>query len=242
MSAADDEDRPAETRKETSLDAERDQGVDGGEPVRLLVATRSSHKLREIRKILRPVSGFEVVGLEDTGIPRSPEEEDLEPYETFRENAASKARYFHRRSGLPTVADDSGLEVDALDGRPGVRSKRFAPDRGLEGEERDLANNHHLIHLLDGVPREERTARYVCVAALVQNGAPIRYFRGEAPGLIVDEARGEGGFGYDPHFFDPELDRTFAQISPEEKNARSHRGAAFRALAEHLASRPHGQP
>lgn len=211
---------------------------DAEEEMRLLVATRSAHKLREIRKILGPVPGVEVVGLEDVGIPWSPEEEDLEPHDTFRENAASKARYFHRRSGLPTVADDSGLEVDALDGRPGVRSKRFAPDRGLEGLERDRANNRHLIRLLDGVPPEERTARYVCVAALVQEGegAPVRYFRGEAPGKIVDEAKGEGGFGYDPHFYDPELQRTFAQIPGEEKNARSHRGRAFRALAAHLTA------
>lgn len=204
--------------------------------MRLLVATRSAHKLQEIRKILGLVPGVEVVGLEDVGIAWSPEEEDLEPYDTFRENAASKARYFRRRSGLPTVADDSGLEVDALDGRPGVRSKRFAPDRGLEGLERDRANNRHLIRLLDGVPPEDRTARYVCVAALVRKDAPVRYFRGEAPGVIVDEARGEGGFGYDPHFFDPDLDRTFAQISEKEKNARSHRGEAFRALAKDLLS------
>lgn len=209
---------------------------DAKEGMRLLVATRSAHKLREIRKILEPVPGVEVAGLEDVGIPWSPEEEDLEPHDTFRENAASKARYFHRRSGLPTVADDSGLEVDALDGRPGVRSKRFAPDRGLEGLERDRANNRHLIRLLEDVPSDQRTARYVCVAALVQEGAPVRYFRGEAPGKIVDEAKGEGGFGYDPHFYDPELQRTFAQIPGEEKNARSHRGRAFRALAAHLTS------
>ncbi|MDX1567488.1 MAG: non-canonical purine NTP pyrophosphatase, partial [Longimicrobiales bacterium] len=149
-----------------------------------------------------------------------------------------KARYFHDRSGLPTVADDSGLAVDALGGRPGVRSKRFAPDQGLDGEERDRANNRHLIRLLEDVPPEDRTARYVCVAALVEKaGAEPRYFRGEAPGLIVDEPRGTGGFGYDPHFFDPELQKTFAEIPPEEKNARSHRGRAFRALAAHLESR-----
>ncbi|MDX1568267.1 MAG: non-canonical purine NTP pyrophosphatase, partial [Longimicrobiales bacterium] len=100
--------------------------------MRLLVATRSSHKLQEIRKILAPAD-VEVLGLDDAGIPWTEQEEELEPYDTFRENAASKARYFHDRSGLPTVADDSGLAVDALGGRPGVRSKRFAPDEGLEG-------------------------------------------------------------------------------------------------------------
>lgn len=201
----------------------------------LLVATRSRHKLEEIRRILADVPDLEVVGLDDAGISRSDEELMLEPYHTFWENARSKAAYFRRRSGLPTVADDSGLEVDALDGSPGVRSKRFAPESAdLEGGERDRANNAHLVELLRDTPAEDRAARYVCVAALDEGARGVRMFRGEAPGLIVDEPRGTGGFGYDPHFYDPELGKTFAEIDREEKNRRSHRGKAFRALAGYL--------
>jgi XTP/dITP diphosphohydrolase len=177
------------------------------------------------------------VDLDEAGIPYSPEEEGLEPYDTFEENARSKAAYFRERSGLPTVADDSGLMVDALDGRPGVRTKRFAPVEGLEGQEQDDANNAHLIELLGGVPPEERGARYVCVAVLDRGeGVPVQ-FRGEAPGRILDLPQGSNGFGYDPIFFDDELGVTFAQISQEKKNARSHRGAAFRALGDYLRKR-----
>ncbi len=203
--------------------------------MRLLLATRSAHKAEEIRRILGPVPGVELVDLDEAGIPQSPEEEHLEPWDTFEANARSKARWFQERSGLPTLADDSGLEVDALGGAPGVRSKRFAPvDEGVSGLARDLANNTHLLKRLQGVPAEERTARYVCVAVLdTGDGEPL-VVRGEAPGAILEAGRGEGGFGYDPLFFDPELGRTFAQISQDEKNARSHRGRAFRALATRL--------
>lgn len=202
--------------------------------MKLLVATRSRHKLAEIREILGGVSGVEVVGPDEAGLPPDPAEEGLEPWETFRENAASKARWFHTRSGLPTVADDSGLVVDALDGEPGVHSKRFAPDEDLEGEARDRANNRHLLERLEGVPPERRTARYVCEAVLLDADGRPRSFRGEAEGVILAEPTGEGGFGYDPLFFDPALGTTFACIGRDEKNARSHRGKAFRALAEHL--------
>lgn len=201
----------------------------------LLLATRSPHKAREIRRILADdVPDLKLVDLEDVGIPYDPSEEEIEAFESFRENAAAKARHFRRLSGLATVADDSGLAVDALNGAPGVHSKRFAPDRGLKGEARDRANNRHLLDHLEGVAPEERTARYVCVAVLDRGeGDPVS-FRGEAPGRILDEPRGDQGFGYDPLFFDDELGRTFAQISREEKNARSHRGKAFRALGEYL--------
>ena len=112
--------------------------------MKLLVATRSAHKMREIREILSEVPDLELVDLVQAGISPAPEEDDLEPYDTFEANARSKARYFHARSGLPTVADDSGLEVDALEGAPGVRSKRFAPGDST-GIQRDLANNRHLL-------------------------------------------------------------------------------------------------
>jgi XTP/dITP diphosphohydrolase len=206
----------------------------------LLVATRSEHKIGEIRRILGGVPGLVVRSPDEAGVAYDPREEELEPFDTFEENARSKAEYFQARSGLVTVADDSGIEVDALGGAPGVRSKRFAPDTGLSGLRRDLANNRHLVDRLDDVVAPRRTARYVCVAALVRAGGAVEYFRGEAPGVIVAEPAGEGGFGYDPHFYDPELGRTFAQISAEEKNARSHRGKAFRALAEALREEGEG--
>ncbi|GMV07655.1 MAG: non-canonical purine NTP pyrophosphatase [Gemmatimonadota bacterium] len=199
-----------------------------------MVATRSHDKLLEIRRILADVPDLEVVDLTEAGVAPEAAEEALEPHETFEENALSKARWFHARTGLPTVADDSGLEVDALGGAPGVRSKRFAPVEGLSGKALDEANNRHLLGLLEGVPEAERGARYVCVAVMVAGeGAPV-VCRGEAPGRILGEPRGRGGFGYDPLFLDPGLGVTFAQISREEKNARSHRGRAFRAVAQRL--------
>ena len=200
----------------------------------LLLASRSEGKIREIRRILAPLDGLRIVGLAEAGIEYRAEEEDLEPFETFEANALSKARYFHALSGLPTVADDSGLEVDALGGAPGVRTKRFAPDQGLDGEALDAANNRHLIEKLEGVEEGARGAKYVCVAALV-TPLEVATFRGEAPGRVVAEPRGDGGFGYDPHILNPSLGRTFAEMSWDEKDARSHRGAAFRALLEHLA-------
>lgn len=208
--------------------------------MQLLVATRSLGKMREIRRILGVVPDLEVLDLDDAGIPYQAQEEALEPHDTFEENALSKARYFAKRSGLPTVADDSGIVVDALDGAPGVRSKRFAADGGaasheLDGQPLDDANNRHLVARLAGVPDGARTARYVCVAVLLRDEAaqPV-YFRGEAHGRIVDAPAGSGGFGYDPHVFNDELGRTYAEMTPEEKDARSHRGAAFRSLAGHL--------
>jgi XTP/dITP diphosphohydrolase len=194
--------------------------------------------MAEIRDILAEVPDLRLLDLRDAGVRESPAEDGLEPFETFEENALSKARYFHELTGLPTVADDSGLEVDALGGQPGVRSKRFAPEAGLEGLARDQANNRYLIARLRDMQREERTARYVCVAALVQEGRPPSLFRGEAPGVIVDEARGEGGFGYDAHVLHVESGGTFAEMSAEDKNRHSHRGKAFTALAEMLRRTP----
>ena len=208
--------------------------------MKLLVATRSTHKLGEIRSILSVVPGLELVSLDEAGIPENPAVEDaLEPYETFEENAQSKAAHFRRVSGLPTVADDSGLEVDVLAGRPGVRSRRFAPvPEGTSREGQDRANNEHL---LDQLPLVEdprcRTARYVCVAALDEGEGSIPTFRGTAEGRILSAPRGSGGFGYDPLFLFPELDQTFAEIAAAEKDARSHRGKAFRALAAYLLER-----
>jgi XTP/dITP diphosphohydrolase len=206
--------------------------------MKLLVATRSAHKVGEIREILARVPDLELLDLDQAGIAPSPAEDALEPHETFEENALSKARYFFGRSGLPTVADDSGIEVDALGGAPGVRSKRFAPDEGLDGLERDLANNRYLLSKLRGLSPAQRGARYVCVAALVESDRAPVILRGEAPGVIIDEPRGQGGFGYDAHVLDVESGGTFAEMSAEDKNRRSHRGRAFGALADVLLRRP----
>jgi XTP/dITP diphosphohydrolase len=205
--------------------------------MKLLVATRSQHKIAEIRDILADVPDVELVDLDAAGVPESPEEEHLEPHETFEENALSKARHFFGLTGLPTVADDSGLEVHALGDAPGVRSKRFAPGEGLEGLARDRANNRYLLERLRALGTTDRRARYVCAAAFVEDGRPPLVFRGEAPGLIIDEPRGEGGFGYDAHVLDPELRATFAELPAADKNRRSHRGKAFAALAEALRTR-----
>ncbi|MFH1764914.1 MAG: non-canonical purine NTP pyrophosphatase [Gemmatimonadota bacterium] len=202
--------------------------------MRMVVATRSLHKMKEIREILSDIPTLELLNLDDAGVAYSPEEESLEPFETFEENAASKAHYFRRKTGLPTVADDSGLEVDALNGAPGVRTKRFAPGDDLDGEARDQANNAYLLTRLEGEPHEARGARYVCVAALAREVDRVDSFRGEAPGIVLEEPRGSAGFGYDPIILDEASGKSFAELTPDEKNSRSHRGRAFRALGEAL--------
>lgn len=206
----------------------------------LLLATRSDGKIREIRRILSAVPRLRVVDLADAGIEYKPAEEELEPYDTFEANAASKALYFMNRSSMATVADDSGLEVDALGGAPGVRTKRFAPQRGLDGQALDDANNAHLVGRLRDVEPLKRTARYVCVAAFVEPGREPLHFRGEADGLVIESPRGSGGFGYDPFILAADVGKTFAEMRESEKDARSHRGQAFRALAAFLASRAGG--
>ena len=197
----------------------------------LLLATRSAHKVQEIRTILSGIPRLTVLDLDDIGLEWRDEEEALEPFDTFEENARSKAEYFHARTGLPTVADDSGLEVDALGGAPGVRSKRFAPVEGLTGHKLDQANNNYLVERLGALELEKRTGQYVCVAALLGFASQMIVTRGEARGLILTEPRGDAGFGYDAYFFEPDLDMTFAELHPDQKNELSHRGKAFRDLA-----------
>ncbi len=200
--------------------------------MRILVATRSAHKLREIRGILRGLTEVELLSPEGVGLAYDPSEEETEAFETFEENALAKARWFHERSGLPALADDSGLEVDLLDGAPGVHSKRFAPQSDPdEARDRDALNNEHLLARLGDAPLAERTARFVCVAALVDGRSSPLIARGEAPGLILGRPRGWDGFGYDPLFFDPQSGRTFAELSAEEKAALGHRGKAFREMS-----------
>jgi XTP/dITP diphosphohydrolase len=199
----------------------------------LLIATRSQGKLREIKPMFA-AAGLTLVSLDELGIDESDEENDLEPFATFEENALSKARYFYEVSGgIPTLADDSGLEVDALGGRPGVKSKRWSGRTDLRGEALDRANNEALVNALAGVAT--RAARYVCVAAFVSVGDEITA-RGESAGTITEEPRGAGGFGYDPYFLSDDLGRTFGETTPDEKQRVSHRGRAFRELLARIKS------
>jgi XTP/dITP diphosphohydrolase len=203
--------------------------------MRVLVATRSGDKLREIRALLRDVESLSLLDLNYAQIPPSDAEEGIEAYETFAENAIAKARYFQRLAGLPTIADDSGLVVDGLGGIPGVRSKRFAPvPQGISSAERDRANNEHLLTLLGDLELSKRTARYVCSAVHVSEDGETHLVEEVAEGLILGRTQGRAGFGYDPLFFDPTLGKSFAELSPAEKDARSHRGKAFRRLADVL--------
>ncbi|HEX6373286.1 MAG TPA: RdgB/HAM1 family non-canonical purine NTP pyrophosphatase [Longimicrobium sp.] len=205
---------------------------------RLVVATRNPGKVREIREILSDASGWEVVGLDELGIPESPQEDDIEGYETFEENALAKARYFAERTGALALADDSGLCVDALDGAPGVRSRRFAPVDEARGERQDGANNRHLLALLHDVPDERRTARYVCAAAAAWPDGREIVRTGTCDGVILREPRGGGGFGYDPLFYLEDEGQTFGELPAERKNELSHRGRAVRALLAALGEHP----
>ena len=192
----------------------------------LLLATRSDGKLRELRPLFASAR-ITVEDLRAARLPETAEEEFLEAFDTFEENALAKARWFHARTGRPTVADDSGLEVRALGWAPGVRSKRWSGRPDLTGTALDRANNETLLRALEGTT--DRAARYVCVAAFV-DGAREVVRRGETTGRIVDVPSGSDGFGYDPYFLSDDLARTFGDASREEKEHVSHRGRAFRAL------------
>jgi XTP/dITP diphosphohydrolase len=195
---------------------------------RLLVATRSEHKLRELRELLR-LDRAELISLGAAGVEGDP----VEDGRTFRTNAAIKARFGLRATGLPTLADDSGIEVDALGGGPGVRTRRYAGEQATDAD-----NNAKLLAALDGLPPERRGARYVCVLALAMPGVPVAFAQGTCRGRIATKPRGTGGFGYDP-IFEPEREpvggRTFGEWSAEEKNLISHRARAARRMAPRLA-------
>jgi XTP/dITP diphosphohydrolase len=201
--------------------------------VRLLAATRSAGKQREFRRVLE-AAGVEVAFPDDVGAWEDPAEALLEVGETFESNARRKAEYFARRTGLPTVADDSGLEVFALGGAPGVRSRRWAGAAGTP-EEVDAANNAELLRRLAGAPEPRRRARYRCVLVLVRapGGVP-EVFEGSCAGRILEAPAGGGGFGYDPLFRSDELEKSFGEATPEEKDRVSHRGRALRSLAAAL--------
>ncbi len=198
--------------------------------IRLVVATRSAHKLRELRELL-DLTQTELVSLDELDVPGDP----VEDASTFEGNAAKKARWAVRATGLPALADDSGLEVDALDGGPGVRTRRYAGEDAT-----DEQNNQKLLAALDGLPPEQRGARYVCVLAVAGpephgpgGGLAVITRRGIVRGRIATSPRGTGGFGYDP-IFEPEGEppggRTFGQWSASAKHAISHRARAARRL------------
>src|SRR5688572_8257175 len=228
---------PAKNREKG--EGKREQpGIDSNFPLfpirfSLLLATRSTGKIRELRPMFL-AAGFEVLSLDDAGIAETADEDALENKATFEENALAKARHFHRLSQLPTVADDSGLEVMALGGAPGVLSKRWSGRTELSGEALDDENNALLLRRL--AHSVDRSARYVCAAAFC-DGDVAWVERGEVSGRITRAPRGTGGFGYDPYFESVELGRTFGEVSPDEKARVSHRARAFAKLLRRLASR-----
>lgn len=192
----------------------------------LLIATSNEHKLREIDEVL---SGFGIV-VKGLGSISGSIPEPVEDGATFQENARIKAREYARATELRCLADDSGLEVDALDGAPGIYSARYAGEGGTR-QERDEANNRKLLQQLQGVPQSERTARFVCALCLCEpDGTILHETRGEFPGTIIDTPRGANGFGYDPLLYVPELGATSAELEPEAKNGISHRGRALQQL------------
>jgi XTP/dITP diphosphohydrolase len=196
--------------------------------VRVVVASRNRHKLREIGVLLAEAGlPWDLVSIDQV----APHCALLEEEPTFEGNAISKARQAAAASGLPALADDSGIEVDALAGAPGAYSARWS------GEPCDDArNNQKMLRELTGVPPEKRTARYRCVAAFVDPARGLQVVRaGVCEGRLLESARGTGGFGYDPLFLVESLGRTMAEITLEEKNKLSHRAAAFHQLARALA-------
>jgi XTP/dITP diphosphohydrolase len=202
--------------------------------VKLLVATRSPGKQREADRLLAG-SGLEVVFPDDAGVHFTQAEEQLELHDSFAANARAKAEYFAKQTGLPTVADDSGLEVFALGGEPGVRSRRWALAQGPEAEV-SVANNAYLLRRLSGAPEARRRARYRCVLALYRKPTGIpQYFEGICGGRILEAPSGSAGFGYDPLFWSDELDKSFGDATDQEKDSVSHRARAFAQLRAALA-------
>lgn len=189
---------------------------------KMILATKNMHKLREFREILEPL-GCHVISQDEAGIDADPEETGT----TFEENSAIKARAVYEIAKCPVIADDSGLEVDALGGEPGVYSARYGGTRD------DRAHNDLVLEKLSGVPDEERTARFVCAITYIDADGEESHFLGKFEGRIGYGERGSNGFGYDPIFMVGDI--SSAEMTPDEKNAVSHRGKALRLLAEHIA-------
>ena len=199
--------------------------------MKLLIGTRSTGKMREIRELFAGLP-FAISFPAERLMEQLPDEADLERSTSYTENAVAKARYFATRGGLPTVADDSGIEVEALGGAPGPRSARWS----FEGS--DAANNALLLEQLAGVPEERRAARYRCVVAFLATPSSVpEIVEATSEGFILPQPRGAGGFGYDPLFYSTELQMTFGEAPPAAKHRVSHRGRAFRALIEVLLRR-----
>ncbi|HHS49515.1 MAG TPA: RdgB/HAM1 family non-canonical purine NTP pyrophosphatase [candidate division Zixibacteria bacterium] len=192
--------------------------------MKLVFATRNRDKLKEITAILNGLP-VEILTLED--FPDLAE--TIEDGDTFEENAEKKAREAMEHTGLPALADDSGICVDALNGAPGIFAARFAGEGCTYAD-----NNAKLLRDLHGVPRCERGASFVCVAALVMPNGEVFFARGELDGRIAEKPRGDNGFGYDPVFVLPD-GRVLAELSPDEKHVISHRGAAFKAMEDILS-------
>lgn len=191
---------------------------------RIVLATKNKGKIKEMRELLAPMN-IEVLSLADF----SPVDDAEENGATFAENAMLKARYYFAHTGTPCLADDSGLEVDALGGRPGVYSARYSGEDAT-----DAANNAKVLREMEGIEKDKRTARFRCAMALVGEGIELTT-DGTCEGALLTEERGQGGFGYDPIFYVPKFDRTLAEMSSEEKNSISHRGAAVRKMADLIA-------
>ena len=202
--------------------------------MKLVFATRNRGKVKELRQMV-PNQGLELLTLAD--LPKIPEVE--EDRDTFAGNAIKKATEIMQVTGLPALADDSGLEVDALDGAPGVYSARYAGEHASDEDRVRL-----LLKNLEGLPEEKRTARFRCVVAFVEPNTPdkVKLCRGFCEGIILEAPRGHNGFGYDPVFFSPDLGMTFAQAAAESKNRISHRGQAMQEMARHLRSWIGGLP
>jgi XTP/dITP diphosphohydrolase len=192
---------------------------------RILVASSNKGKLRDF------AAAASFHGIEIASIPQFDSlREVIEDRPTFEGNAEKKAEFYSlHTSGEAVLADDSGLAVDALNGAPGVYSARYASSPEHPNAT-DTDNNAKLLRELANVPDPERTARFVCVIAVARNGQTLATFRGEAEGIILHEPRGSAGFGYDPLFFFPRLDKTFAELTTEDKATVSHRGQAFRQM------------
>jgi XTP/dITP diphosphohydrolase len=202
---------------------------------RILIATSNPGKLRDFAGAAVG-HGVEIGGIPNFASLPAVVEDGL----TFEDNARKKAKEYSRYAvGEIVVADDSGLEVDALNGAPGVHSARYAADQPHLANENtdDEANNARLVRELRKVPPEKRTGRFVCVLAAARDGHTLAVFRGTAEGVILEAQRGAGGFGYDPLFYFPEIQKTFAELSAEEKAKYSHRGAAFRKFLEWCGTR-----
>ena len=191
---------------------------------RIVLATKNKGKIKEMRQLLAPMH-IEVLSLADF----APVDDAEENGATFAENAMIKARYYFAHTGIPCLADDSGLEVDALGGRPGVYSARYSGEDAT-----DQTNNAKVLQEMEGVEAEKRTARFRCSMALVGDGSELTT-DGTCEGILLAEERGSGGFGYDPLFYVPKFERTLAEMSSDEKNGISHRGAAVRKMAERIA-------